>query len=262
MDGFAQDLRFAFRQIARHPSFYAICVTTLALAIGANAVVFGVFQSVVLEPLPFAEPDQLVRFYGVKQDQGIDTAGVSPADAVDYRAGLESFDQLAFYTYYGLSFTDSARPREITALRVTPGLLAMLGVEPLHGRTFLPGEDQEGSEKVVVLSHATWQAELGGDVSRVGGTVRLDEEEWTLAGVMPPDFEFPIGGAGIYVPMTEAADPRRAARWLVGLGRLAPGVGIAAAEAEAQALAGNLAAEYPADNTGWSVRLVPLTETV
>ena len=262
MDGLAQDLRLALRQIARRPGFYAVCIATLALAIGANAVVFGVFHSVVLEPLPYEAPDRLVRFFSTRLDDGIDSAGVSPADAADYRAGLDGFERLGFYTYWGLSFSDSARPREITVVRVTPGLLATLGVEPLHGRTFLPREETEGNERVVVLSHALWQTEFGGDPAVVGTTVRLDGAQWTIVGVMPPGFDFPVSGAEMWAPMTELGLDNRARRGLMALGRLAPGVGLDAAEAEAQALAASLAGEHPEENAGWSVRLVPFAETV
>lgn len=261
MTSLFQDLRFALRMLAKNPAYTVAAVVTLALGLGANIAIFTVVHSVVLAPLPFEDPEDLLRVYSTRASQGIERAGLSTADFYDYREGLESLD-LQVYSWFGLSLSDSERPREITTIRLSAGMLDLLGVEPLEGRTFLPEEEVEGNHRVVVLGHGFWQRELGGDPDIVGGTLLLDEEEWTVVGVMPEGFGFPEPGIELWVPATRPEEPRREGRYLNAVARLAPGATLDQARAETAALAAVLEQGHPETNEGWGVSLVPLHERV
>lgn len=261
MFSLVQDLRFAVRMLLKNPGYTAAAVATLALGLGANTAIFSVVHSVVLAPLPYETPEELVRVHSTRESQGIATAGLSQADFYDLREGLETVD-LAVYQWHGLSLTSSDRPRELTTIRVSPGLLELLGVDPLYGRTFRPEEEVEGRHRVAVLGHGFWRRELGGDPGIVGGTVRLDEEEWTVAGIMPEGFGFPAQGIELWVPLPRPEQPRRNGRSLNGLARLASGFTLEQAEAEAEALAATLEMTYPDTNEGWGVAMIPLHEQV
>jgi len=261
MASFAQDLRFALRMLVKNPGYSATAVATLALGLGANTAIFSVVHSVVLAPLPYEKPEDLVRVFGTRASQGIATAGLSQADFYDLREGLETVD-LKVYHWYGLSLSSSERPRELTTIRVSPGLLDLLGVDPLHGRTFLPEEEIEGRHRVAVLGHGFWRRELGGDPGIVGETVLLDEEEWTVVGVMPEGFGFPEQGVELWVPLPRPEEPRRNGRSLDGLARLAPGFTLEQAQAEAETLTASLEETYPDTNEGWRVAMTPLHEQV
>ena len=261
MVSLVQDLRFAVRMLVKNPGYAAAAVATLALGLGANSAIFSVVHSVVLAPLPFEEPEELVRLYGTKTSQGVERAGLSQADFYDFREELETAD-LGVFHWYGMSLTGAERPRELTTIRLSPGLLRLLGVEPLHGRTFLPEEEIEGDHRVVVLGHGFWRRELGGDPAVVGQTLLLEGEEWTVVGVMPEGFGFPEPGIELWVPLVRPEEPRRSGRNLNALARLAPGASLDRARVEADALAARLEATHPGTNEGWRVAMQPLHEEV
>ncbi len=255
-----QDVKQGFRTLSRQPAVSLLAILTLALGIGATTTVFTVVHTVLLTPLSYPEADELVRIYATKPDQGIERSGLAGADFVDFEEKLNSFEYLGSYRWFGLSMSDSDRPRELATILVTPGLLGQLGT-PLLGRTFLPEERESGKSNVIVLSYGFWQSELGGDKSVIDRTLLLDGSEYTVVGVMPQGFSFPAPEIEMWGP--RAYDPANLSRgnhsWNV-IGRLAPGVALEAAQEELRATAAALEEQYPESNEGWSAFAVSLQE--
>jgi putative ABC transport system permease protein len=253
-----QDLRYAARALRGSPGFAAVAVLTLALGIGANAAIFSVVNSVLLRPLPFAEPDRLVAF--------VDAGGYK-GEYLQFREHAKSFEAIAAYSgARDLSLTGHGEPVRLESSAVTANLFSLLGVRPELGRTFLAGEDQPGRDPVVVLSHALWRQRFGSDPEIVGQQIRLDGQGHTVVGVMPAGFRFPAASTQLWVPtMINPAD--RIDLWSLGLGqlvgRLRTGVTIEQAAAEVGTLAPqmrelfpwNMPAEY-----GTSATVMPLQQ--
>ncbi|HEX4954500.1 MAG TPA: ABC transporter permease [Thermoanaerobaculia bacterium] len=255
-----EDLRFAARSLAKRPGYAVLAIATIAIGIGAATAVFSVVNTVLLEPLPFGQPDRLVAVSSTNLEKGIEGAGVSAPDVLDYRRRMTTLAGIEAWSWYGLSLNTDGRPRDITTLRVTPGTIDLFQVAPLSGRTFRAGEREE--DRVVLLSWGMWQSEFGGDPGIVGKQIRLEEAPWTVVGVMPDSFAFPSREVKMWIPQDPTADTRRAGRFLGGLARLGPGVSLERAQREADTVAGALASEYPDTNKGFRLRLTPLQESV
>jgi putative ABC transport system permease protein len=258
-----QDLRFGARMLWKQPGFTIIAVMTLALGIGANTAIFGVVNAVLLQPLPFAEPGRLVWVWGNISNGG-NRASVSPLDYLDYRAQNTTFEQFAatFSIPTFVNLTGSGAPERLESRVVTGNFFQALGVNAALGRTFLPDHEKSGSNQVVVLSHKLWQQRLGGEPSIVGKTLTFDGKKYEVLGVMPPSFKFPQN-AQLWVPMNFEMAPemkQRKAHFLRPIGRLKPGVTLAQAQADMDAIARQLEAQYPESNTGWNLRMVPLRD--
>ncbi len=257
------DLRWAWRSLLRQPGFTVTAVLTLVLAIGATTAVFSVLNAVLWSPLPYEEPDRLVRLSGTNPAEGVDRTGLSSADFLDYRDSLTSFESLHGFRYFGLSISGVERPAEITTLLVTPGLLATLGCQPVVGRTFRPEEGEKGQTRVVVLSYGLWQSRFGGDSRLVGQQLVFDGNPYTVVGIAPQDFSYPGDEIQIWSPLyIDPQQVQRNRRWLSTLARLAPGVTLEQARSEVSALASGLAIEYPETNKGWGVEIQPQLEVV
>ncbi len=260
-----QDLRYGARMLLKKPGFTPIAVLTLALGIGANTAIFSVVNAVLIQPLPFAEPDRLVWMWGNVRD-GSNRAAVAPPDYLDYREQNNSFEQLAAMMsvpIYG-NLTGSGDPERLEAALVTGNYFQALGVKPALGRTFLLENEQPGLDRVAVLSHGLWQRRFGADPTIVNRTITLDGRNYEVLGVMPPDLKFPRT-AEMWAPINFGISPemkQRRAHFLRLIGRLKPGVTLAPAQAEMDAIARRLEEQYPTTNTGWSLRLVPLHERI
>ena len=192
-----QDVRFALRVLAKQPLFTAIVILTFALGIGANTAVFSVLNAVVLRPLPFREPQNLVAIgeYDSREnaDPGTQIYSISYPDYVDWRDQNTVFDRVAVYTNQSVStLTDGNEATHVQGESVSADLFSLLGIQPVLGRMFLPNEDQPGNH-VVILSHDLWQRRFGGDRGVIGKSVTLDSQQFQIIGVMPPRFTFPIG---------------------------------------------------------------------
>src|SRR5262245_60705021 len=258
-----QDLRYGARMLLKNPGFTAVAVFTLALGIGANAAIFSVVNAVLLKPLPFAEPDRLGWVWGNIRNGG-SRASVSPLDYLDYRAQNTTFEQFAatFSIPTFINLTGGDMPERLEGRVVTGNFFQALGVNAALGRTFLPENEMPGSAQVVVLSHEVWQKRFSGDSSIVGKTLTLDGKKYEVLGVMPPSFKFPQN-AELWAPMNFEMAPemrQRKAHFLRPIGRIKPGVTLAQAQADMDAVARRLEALYPETNTGWNLRMVPLRD--
>jgi putative ABC transport system permease protein len=266
MESLIRDIRYGARALVRRSGLVFVAVMTLALGIGANTAIFSVVNSVLLSPLPYKDPDRLVRVYEKRPQLGRTRNVASAPDFIDWRAENQVFDRIAAWTGWGVNLTgEGGDPERISGAVITADLFPLLGVEPLHGRTFLPEEDGPGDRGfVVILSHGLWQRRFGGDPNIVGKTVTLNTRILTVVGVMPPGFQFPTADAEIWAPLgLDPADPgNRGMHFLDVVARLKPGVTIEQAQAEMDAIAGRLEQQYPV-NIGHGVNLFPLfDETV
>ncbi len=230
MDSLLQDLRYATRTLLKSPGFTIVAVLTLALGIGANSAIFSVVNAVLLRPLPYAEPDRLVAA----------SPGLMLGEYLLARTEPQSFQQVALYRPdVGLNLSHGGNPERLTGAYASTNLFATLGVQPLLGRTPVPGEDQPGQAQVVVLSHGLWQQRFGADPGVIGREIRIDGEPRVVIGVMRPGFHFPSAGTQLWIPFV--LDPGAVvALWGGGGGqvvaRLKPGVTHAQAQAEMRAL--------------------------
>ncbi len=263
MDTLLQDIRYAVRGFLKRPGFTLVALLALALGIGANTAIFSLVNAVLLRPLPFAEPDRLVWVFGNIRNGG-NRASVAPLDYLDFRAQNTTFEQFAasFSVPLSLNITGNGDPERLTAAGVTGNYFQVLGVAPMLGRTFQMENETPALSQVSVLSYALWQRRFGGDSTIVGKKITLDSKTYEVIGVMPPDFSFPQRSEA-WVPMNFEAGPemkQRRAHFLRPIGKLKPGATIEQAQADTDAIARRLEAEFPATNTGWNLRLIPLQE--
>jgi len=202
MESLFQDVRYGWRMLGKNPGFTTIAVLTLAIGIGASTAIFSVVDTVLLRPLPYRQPDQLVTITETLPGMSADEVGVSAGEYQDYRDRNHSFSQIAAYESAGFNLTGAGRPLRINAAAVSSSVFPLLGVSPELGRAFTAEEDRYGSGDVVLLSHSLWENEYNRDSNILGKTVKLDEHPYTVIGVMPPSFRFPFDGA----PLSELAD--------------------------------------------------------
>ena len=255
LEDFLQDLRYAFRMLRRSPAFTAIAALSLALGIGANTAVFSIVNAVLLQPLPYADPERLV-VVGVKQDNQERASSFSDADFFALEEEGKSFSAVGAIAWAPGGFTLTGfggEAEQLSGSLITSGLLPALGVNPMMGRTALPGEDRAGGQRTVVLSHRFWTERMDASASAVGRQLTLNGEPHTITGVMPEGFTLPNAPKDQLWPVLQLAQPRwRAPFYLRVYGRLAPGVAPARATAELQTLATAVKEQYPQSEKGWS----------
>jgi putative ABC transport system permease protein len=277
METLLQDLRFAGRTLLKRPVFTVIAVLTLALGIGANTAIFSVVDSVLLQPLPFKNPERLMMIWASNPELAArvgfpDKLPVSPGAFYDWKES-KSFEKMAMVTSDRIPFTGEGEPELLGSVAVSGEFFQVLGTPALIGRTLLPADDEPGKGTTVVLSHAFWMRRFGGDRGVIGKTIRLSDQPMTIVGVMPPSFEFPRGGEmpkgygfaakpEIWTPLALPAErrQRRGNRSFLALGLLKPGVGLEAAQAEMSAIADRIEKRYPDSDMGWRNRVEPLPE--
>ena len=258
------DVRFALRQLLASPGFAVAAVLALSLGIGAATAIFSVMDAMLLRPLPFAHQERLV-FPFMKSQTGSST----PASYLGYleeRAQLRAFDALAgFSTFDRINLEGPNGPVSLRAVKGTDNFFDVFGVKPILGRTFLPGEDQPGKDNVVVLSYEVWQSSFGGRADAVGKQVRLDGNSYTILGVMPSGFRFPLFERdAVYTPLhaPESWRKARGLHWLKTVGRIKEGVTVEQAQADISQVMANLARAYPEQETGHTAVLRPLAGEV
>jgi putative ABC transport system permease protein len=262
METLLKDLRYGFRSLLKRPGFTLIALIALALGIGANSAIFSIVNAVLLKPLPFPEPDQLVWVWGNIRNAG-NRASVSPLDFLDFRSQNKSFEQFAASSTQplALNLTGSGDPERLSASGVTGNYFQTLRVQPSLGRGFTLENERPGQDQVAILSYALWQSRFAGDASIVNKSIVLDGKSYQLIGVMPKNFTFPHN-ADLWVPMN-FDDPdmkMRKAHFLRPIGRLKPGFTLSDAQADTDSISMALENTYPDSNTGWSLRLVSLRE--
>lgn len=254
-----QDLRYGIRMLFKHPGFTAIAVLTLALGIGANTAIFSVVNAVVLRPLPFEDPERIIRMWG-KFSQG-DHAATSPPDFLDYRAQNSTFEEFAAMRSSSYNLTGDAEPERIIAADVTTNFFRALGIKPIQGRAFSPEEEQPGLAGVAIISEGLWRRRFGGVLPITGKTLTLDGKSYTVVGVASNAARL-LEDTEVWVPLTFDRPNMKVRRFhfLRTIGRLKPGVTQQQAQADLDAVSMGLERQYPDSNTTWRLRLVPLRD--
>ena len=269
MQTFLQDLSYGGRMLLKKPGFTIIAALTLALAIGANAAIFSVVNAVLLRPLPFKEPEQLVWFWGVQPM--LPQASHSPADFLDYQAQNSSFAEMTAYRNLSFTLTEIGQPERIDGRIVSANYFSLLGVEAGIGRAFAPQDGQAGAARVAVLSHGFWQKFFNADPQAIGKALTLNGESVTVIGIMPSNFketdvELWTNPKQIVPDLSTTSREDiltvRNNNYLRVIGRLKPGVTLAQAQADLNAIVARLQQQFPQTNAVRSVRLVSLHERV
>ena len=262
MDTMMKDLRFAVRSFLKRPGFLVIAVATLALGIGATTAMFTVVNSVLLRPLQFPEPEQIVLFRGINPRQGITESNMSMPDIVDWQKQASSFEQIAGFITGGLFLTAGDETERVRGTGVSSDFFPLFKTNPIHGRTFQAGDMQPGGEPVVVISYALWQRRFGGDTSIVNSKVTLNGKAATIIGVMPAGFKYPADSeAWTAFPLSDQNQPRDN-RSISVVTRLKPNVSMSQAQTEMDTINQRLSQNYGETNSGWSVQLVELRESL
>lgn len=251
--------KYAARGLRRQPTFLLVALLTLSLGIGATTAIFSVIKAVVLNPLPYDAPERIVVVWEVNPEGNLDRVSVPTFG--DWKKEARTLSSLAAYRQVDFSFAGTGDPMNVRGVRATPDLFTVLRASAALGRTFTADEAVVGADRVAVVSHGFWTRLLGANPAVVGTTIQLDGVAFTVAGVMPPRFEFPTASSvDVWTPL--AFDPKdihgasRRARSLTVVARLADGASPAAAQDEVQVLARRLAAAYPDSNDHWSARVV------
>ena len=263
VEQFGQDLRYGARLLRRSPAFSIVAILTLALGIGANTAIFSVVNAVLLRPLPFSEPDRLVRIWESQPGKGWNRNVVDPFNFLTWRERARSFEQMAAIDSWTSNITGGGEPLAVHGMRVSPEFFSILRVSPLIGRGFNREEEIPGRDNSVIFSYGFWQSHYGGDRNILGRKIAMNGEPATVVGILRPDFHFPGWKADLYVPLAlDRAEARKGGRWLSTIARLKPGVSLAQAQQDMAAVARQLAAERPEMDKGWSAAVVPLLEDV
>jgi predicted permease len=265
MNGLLQDLRYGLRALRANPGFAITAIVCLALGIGANTAIFGVVNAVLLRPLPFHEPENLVQVWHVPPAQlfqGMTKFAVSPANYLDWYKQNHVFEKMAIYAPRDLTLTGRGEAQSVTAAAVSPDFFSVLHAQPALGRSFIPGaEDQPGRDSVVILSHSFWQNHFGSDSGAVGQKITLQGHDYAVVGVMPASFNLP-SEAEFWVPLAWT-DQERSVRGdhnYSVIARLNPSVDLKQAQAEMNTISSQLELQYPEDDKGWGAVVVPLRE--
>ncbi|PYL30946.1 MAG: ABC transporter permease [Verrucomicrobia bacterium] len=254
-----KDIRFASRQLVKQPAFTSIAVVTIALAIGATTAVLSLVNGLMVRPLPYREPQQLVLLLQHFKSQNLERIPVSPPEFKDYEARAHSFEKLGSFRYTNFNLAGEDRPERISGATVTADVLPLLGVSPIRGRFFQPEECSLGRDDVVIISARLWQRRFNSHPQIIGTKLLLNGKNFTVVGVMPASFDFPLqlfnlgnggqfgGRADIWKPLafTEEEMKKRGSRSYAMIGRLASGTSLAQAQAEIESINAQMRREHP-----------------
>jgi len=259
MENLFQDLRYGVRMLLKSPGFTAVAVITLALGIGANTAIFSLVNSVLLRPLPYPDPDR-VLFLAESQPQ-LSELGFAVPEVDDVERQAHSFEHIGWYCNTSSVYGKQGGSERIDITYVTHGLLPAVGVSPIMGSGFDSADDQPGNGHTALISYSFWQTKMGGSAGVVGQTLTIDGRVFTIAGILPRDFSFYHGGA-VWLPLGAWPYQRvREDRWaMYGVARLKPGVSLAAAQGELDAIGSRLRQQYPQSNALISLRAMPLKD--
>jgi putative ABC transport system permease protein len=257
-----QDIRYGMRMLRKNPGFSAVVILTLALGIGANTAIFSVVSAVLLRPLPFSEPDRIVSIHGIDVRSGETGRPLSYPDFADLQAQSKTLQYVAAYDESTATLTGAGEPAHLELCGVSAAMFSVLRAKPMFGRVFVSTEDRTGS-RVVILSHRLWKTRFGGDPKMVGGQIMLDAKPYAVAGVMPPEFQFPLDAQSmdLWMSMGAAVDAEsqaeRGSHFLRVMGRLKDGSTLEQANAETAEIAAGLAKQYPDTDGHMSIGIQP-----
>jgi predicted permease len=265
MTGLIQDVHYALRQLRKSPAFALVVVVTLALGIGANTAIFSVINAVLLRPLPYKDADRLVMVWQQNPHRGWFQNNVSGANFLDWKSQNHVFTDMAAFDSRSFNVSGVLKPEEISGERVTTNLLSMLGVEPLHGRLFLPEEEHQ-DKAAVVVSYGLWQRDFGGDPAVVGKSISLNGRRYPVVGILPASFDDIYAAkfdssAQLWISGIEPFPIQREFHEYRTLARLEPGETLEQAQAEMDTIASRLERRYP-ESRGWGIGLVKLHDQV
>ncbi len=259
-----QNVKFGIRLLRKSPGFASIAILVMALGIGANTAIFSVVHAVLLEPLPFRDADRLVQVWHVPPQTsfpGMTRFALSAANFLDWQKQNNVFDQMALYSFTGYDITGAGKPESIVASTVSSNFFSVLGVQPLHGRVFLPEEDRPGRNHEAILSYKLWQARYASDPNVVGKPIDLDGDPYVVVGVMGPKMATP-SIAQLWTPLglSDKEAAVRGEHHFFSIARLKPGVTLAQAQVEMNTISQRLEKAYPEDDKGWGAVVHSLRE--
>ena len=265
LESLFSDVRFGLRMLRKNPGFTAIAIVTLALGIGANTAIFSVVDAVLLRRLPFPDAKQIVLVWVANIRNPEDIGILSAPEFWDYRTQNHVFEKMAIFDSAGRGYDLSrgGEPERVSGMRVSEDFFDVLGVKPLLGRTFLPEENTVGRDRVVILAYSLWQRRFAGDPSLVGKTIRVDGEDFTVAGVMPKSFHFQFWSneRELWVPAGYTQnDQMRGSHSFVGIARIKPTVSLTEARSEMDTIGRRLMLQYPQDEGNSTVVLNPVSD--
>jgi putative ABC transport system permease protein len=249
METLIKDIRYGVRGLLKRPGFTAIALITLALGIGANTAIFSVVNAVLLRPLPFRDPDQLVIVWEDATFAGFPRNTPAPANYVDWKTQNQSFVDMAASHETSFNLTGDGEPERVSAYSVSSNFFPLFGVQPLLGRSFSDGEDRPGTNKVAILSYSLWQSRYGGDRQILNRDIQLNGEKHTVVGVMPASFQFFESDVRLWVPLALDQEDwaNRGGHFLKVVARMKPGVPIAQAQADMNGIMRRIAADHPGE---------------
>jgi putative ABC transport system permease protein len=268
-DSLWQDLRYAVRMLAKSPGFTAVAALTLALGIGANAAIFSLVNAVLLRPLPYANPSQLVDVSEAEPKASVSGAGVSYPAFVELRDHSRVFTSVAGLAGHALTLTGHGEPADVSTLAVTPEFFSLFGTKPLLGRALSPEDGERGAAPVAILSEQLWRSRFGADPGIAGTSITLDQRAFTVVGIMPAGFRTPFFNQTdqVWIPLVQ--DPLFSgwmtrppqAHWLPVIARLRSGISPDQARAELETISAGLASQFPAEK-GWRIAIEPLQQVI
>jgi len=262
MENLVQDVRYGIRTLAKNPGFTVVAVLTLALGIGANTAIFSVVENLLLRPLPYPQPERLVKIANSYLPQ-IPKAGLSPGDYADWQRQNQSFSEMGAFASnsQGFNLSSEGEPQRVEAGYADSGLFPMLGIQPATGRAFLPEENRPGSAPIVILGHRLWQGRYGGDPGVIGRSISLDNQRYTVVGVLPPGMQL-MRSADLWMPLGQFDDDltEHVHHEFVAIARLKFGVSLAQARDEVGRLHRQEALAYPAAHRNFGVLVEPLED--
>jgi putative ABC transport system permease protein len=260
MQTLLQDLRHAVRSLWKSPGFAIVATVTLAIGIGANTAIFSIIETVLLRPLPYRNPEQLLRLYETESAPG--QYPFAGPDFIDWKTQNGTFQDMALFSWpQDMNLSGKGQPEHVVALPTEANFFSLLGVTPLLGRTFAPGEDQPGKDQVAVLSYGLWKSHFAGDPQAVGQALSLNSKKYTVIGVAPASFRYP-SQTQLWVPldMDSKTLGQRGSHWAQAIGRARPGIAVQKAQADLTLIASRLEQQYPDSNYKVGAYVVSLHE--
>lgn len=264
MHSLTQDLRFTLRLLRKRPGMTFLVLAALVLGMGLNTAIFSVLNAVILRPLPIFEPDRLVWLHSIVNQTGGQLA-TSYADFLDWKAQGRSFAGMAAMYFFSVTLSGQGPPEHLKVVGISASGFKVWGIDTVLGRDFSDADDQPGANRVIILTHGIWQRKFGGDPTILGKTLVLDDQQYTIIGVLQPTQITLLDYSDVYVANGPLLNPHimgRDTRWFFPVGRLKPHVTLAQAQAEMDTIAGRLAAQYPATTKDMGVRVESMTENL